>query len=41
VPRVTRAPAGRFCTSCGTKAGPEAKFCSACGTALPAPDAAA
>ncbi|MFL6677750.1 MAG: zinc ribbon domain-containing protein, partial [Burkholderiaceae bacterium] len=41
VPRVTRAPAGRFCTACGTKAGPEAKFCSACGTALPAPDAAA
>ena len=35
-PRVTGAPAGRFCTACGTKASPEAKFCSACGTALPA-----
>jgi hypothetical protein len=41
VPRVTRAPAGRFCPGCGAKAGPDAKFCSACGTALPAPDAGA
>jgi hypothetical protein len=41
VPRVTRAPAGRFCTACGTRAGADAKFCSACGTALPSPDAGA
>jgi hypothetical protein len=38
-PRVTHAPVGRFCTTCGTKASPEAKFCSACGTLLPAPGA--
>jgi hypothetical protein len=35
-PRVTGAPAGRFCTACGAKAAPDARFCSACGTALPA-----
>jgi len=35
-PRVTSAPATRFCTACGTRASAEAKFCSACGTALPA-----
>jgi hypothetical protein len=40
-PRVTNAPAGRFCTACGTRAGADAKFCSACGTALPPPDAGA
>ena len=31
----TGAPAARFCTACGTKAGATARFCSACGTALP------
>jgi hypothetical protein len=39
-PRVTgaqaTAPVSRFCTACGTRAGPDARFCSACGTALPA-----
>ena len=31
---TTPAPAGRFCESCGRKAGPDAKFCGGCGRKL-------
>ena len=33
-PPATPAAAGRFCESCGRKAGPDAKFCGGCGKKL-------